>query len=391
MKPTSKHINRSLGHLLESVAFSKSPVNKELLKYLVQAALRGESPKEYRIAAEVFGKKIGDEKETNVRAYILNLRKKLHEYYESEGSEDELIFDLPKGDYRIRFRYSAKSILRKKIYEASPWMLLISMALVIAAFLVFRYGSSAHTPISLWKPFLNGKHPVLLVLGDHYFFRSRIATGKIATVRDNQINSDAEFERFLSVNPAAEMEKSELTYINNQAPIGLFHIMKILGGRPDIKMDYSSRLRMDEFRGQHVIFVGSFKTLKILAPAVEKMGLKYDIANSLLEYKTTDSILRFDNHDDGYLKYEYTGLIRFVTKDGRNILFLLCDNDIGNIALVRYLTDPSTVKPLEKIMKSGKAQNFKCIFEVKGQYRTDFEIRLIRFDPLPETAAEIWP
>ena len=391
MKPNSKHINRSLGHLLESNAFSKSPVNKELLRYLVQVSLRGENPKEYQIAAEVFGRKIGEEKETNVRAYMLNLRKKLHEYYEGEGRGDELIFELPKGDYQIRFRYSVQRIIRKKAFAASPWLLMLSLALVVAAFLLVLYSSSAHTRIGLWKPFLTDKHPVLLVLGDHYFFRSRIATGKIATVRDNEINSDVEFDQFLSLNPTAEMEKSELTYVNNQAPIGLFHIMKILGGGPDIKMDYSSRLRMDEFRGHHAIFVGSFKTLRMLAPAIEKMGLKYDIGNSLLEYRTADSIFRFDNRNDGYLNYEYAGLIRFITKDGRNVLFLLCDNDIGNIALVRYLTDPSRIKPLEKIMETGQMQNFKGIFEVKGQYRTDFEIRLIRLDPLPENAAEIWP
>jgi len=391
LKPNSKHINHVLSRLLESNAFSKSPVNKELLKYLVQVSLRGENPKEYRIAAEVFGRKIGEEKEINVRAYMLNLRKKLHEYYEREGRGDELIFELPKGEYQVRFRYSVPGIIRKKINAASPWLFMFSVTLVIAAILLVRYNSSAYTRISLWKPLLAGKHPVLLVLGDHYFFRSRIATGKIATVRDNQVNSDADFEEFLSHNPTAEAGKSDLTYINNQAPIGLFHIMKILGGRPDIKMDYSSRLRMDEFRGQHVIFVGSFKTLKILAPAVEKMGLKYDIANSLLEYKTADSLLHFDNRSDGYLNYEYAGLIRFITNDGRNILFLLCDNDIGNIALVRYLTDPSRIKNFDKVIKNKKMMNFKSIFEVKGQYRTDFKIRLIRLDPLPENAAEIWP
>ncbi len=391
MKPNSKHINHVLSRLLESNAFSKSPVNKELLKYLVQVSLRGENPKEYRIAAEVFGRKIGEEKEINVRAYMLNLRKKLHEYYEREGRGDELIFELPKGEYQVRFRYSVPGIIRKKINAASPWLFMFSVTLVIAAILLVRYNSSAYTRISLWKPLLAGKHPVLLVLGDHYFFRSRIATGKIATVRDNQVNSDADFEEFLSHNPTAEAGKSDLTYINNQAPIGLFHIMKILGGRPDIKMDYSSRLRMEEFRGQHVIFVGSFKTLKILAPAVEKMGLKYDIANSLLEYKTADSLLHFDNRSDGYLNYEYAGLIRFITNDGRNILFLLCDNDIGNIALVRYLTDPSRIKNFDKVIKNKKMMNFKSIFEVKGQYRTDFKIRLIRLDPLPENAAEIWP
>jgi hypothetical protein len=393
LTPNLKHINRFLELILESNTFGKSPVNRELLKYLVQVSLRGENPKEYQIAAEVFGKKIGEEKETNVRVYILNLRKKLQEYYQNEGKEDELIFELPKGEYQVRFRYLRSRMIRKTLYSGAPLLLLLSFIILIVTVIILQYGSSRKTKIDFWKPFLANDHPVLLVLGDHYFFKSRIATGKTATVRDNQINSNADFERFLSQNPsrATEMEKSDLTYINNQAPIGLFHIMNILGGGTTIKMDYSSRVRLDDFRGHHMIFVGSFKTLQFLAPSVEKMGMKYDIENSLLEYRTSDSTFTFDNRSDNYLNYEYAGLIHFVTNDGRHIAFLLCDNDIGNIALVKYLTNQETIKPFEKALNETGGDNFKGIFEVKGQYRTDFKINLVRLDPLPPNIAEIWP
>jgi len=386
-----KYINRFLEQVMESNNFSKSPVNRELLKYLVQVSMRGENPKEYQIAAEVFGRKIGAERETNVRVYIQNLRKKLQEYYQSEGKGDELVFELPKGKYHVRFRYSRFRMIRKKIYSGAPLLLLFSFILLIVSAIILQSRPVRKTTIDFWKPFLTNEHPVFLVLGDHYFFRSRIATGKIAIVRDNQINSNADFERFQSLNPAAEMEKSDLTYINNQAPIGLFHIMNLLGGGTTIKMDYSSRVRMDDFRGHHMIFVGSFKTLQILLPQVEKMGMKYDIENSLLEYGNTDSTFTFDNRTDTYLSYEYAGLIHFVTSDGRHIVFFLCDNDIGNMALVKYLTNPKTTKPFKKALNAIDGENYKAIFEVKGQYRTDFEIRLIRLDPLPANTAEIWP
>jgi hypothetical protein len=96
LKSGLPYTERFLEHVLRSYTFSKSPVNRELLKYLVQVSLRGEKPKEYQIAAEVFGRKIGEEKEVNVRVYMLNLRKKLQEYYRNEGKDDELVFELPK-------------------------------------------------------------------------------------------------------------------------------------------------------------------------------------------------------------------------------------------------------------------------------------------------------
>ncbi|MGD9931805.1 MAG: helix-turn-helix domain-containing protein, partial [Mangrovibacterium sp.] len=78
-----------MDRILGSTAFSKSTVNRELLKYLVQASMNGENPKEFQIAADVFGKKMNSGKEVNIRVYIHNLRKKLEEYYQTEGKEDE--------------------------------------------------------------------------------------------------------------------------------------------------------------------------------------------------------------------------------------------------------------------------------------------------------------
>ncbi|MGE4586359.1 MAG: hypothetical protein AB7D05_03365 [Mangrovibacterium sp.] len=389
----TNHIDHFLKRIQESNTFSKSPVNRELLKYLVKASVSGDNPREYQIAAAVFGRKIGESKEVNVRVYIQNLRKKLQEYYAKEGKEEELVFVLPKGDYKVHFRYSRLRRLKKLCYARAPLVLLLSILILFVSGILMYNNPAPDTNIDFWKPFLKGDHPVFIVLGDHYFFRSRIATGQMVTVRDNQINSDTDFQRFLAENPEKipEMRKSELTYINNQAPIGLFHIMNILGGGTEIKMDYASRVRMDDFRGHHVIFIGSFKTLHILVPAIEKLGLKYDIENSLLEYCTKDSVLKFDNYSDDYLSYEYAALICFMNRDGRRIVFFLCDNDIGNIALVKYMTGAETGRSFEKALHRLEPGNYKGIFEVKGQQRTDFEISLVRLDPLPGNAAEIWP
>ncbi|MCW0481444.1 hypothetical protein [Gaoshiqia sediminis] len=355
--------------------------------------MNGENPKEFQIASDVFGKKMNSGKEVNIRVYIHNLRKKLNEYYQKEGRDDEFVLELPKGEYRVHFHYSQLKLVQKKLLLQSPTLLFISLLLFALSLLTIFYFPQKST-LPFWKPFLKKDFPVFLVLGDHYFFRSQIATGKMSTVRDNHINSDAEYEDFLKEHPEklGEMAKSDLTYINNQAPIGLFYFMNILGGgAANCTMNYSSRVRMEDFRQHHVIFIGSFKTLQFMAGATEKMGIRYNIQQSKLEYHTSDSIYTFYNRSDEFLNYEYASVAKFVTNDGRHILFFLCDNDIGNIALAKYFTDPETLRDFEKALKPMKGSNFKGVFEVKGQKRTDFEIRLIRFDPLSETISEIWP
>ncbi|MGD9929663.1 MAG: hypothetical protein AB7U05_06560, partial [Mangrovibacterium sp.] len=353
----------------------------------------GENPKEFQIADDVFGKKMNSGKEVNIRVYIHNLRKKLEEYYQTEGKEDEFKLKLPKGEYRVHFQYSQLKLVQKKLLVQAPTLLAISL-LVLAMSVLTVFYLPYRSTLPFWKPFLKKDFPVFLVLGDHYFFRSQIATGKMSTVRDNHINSDADYELFLKQNPEklGEMDKSDITYINNQAPIGLFYFMNLLGGgKTESTMNYSSRVRMEDFRNHHFIFIGSFKTLQFMTATTEKMGIRYDIQKSELEYRTSDSILTFDNHSDDFLNYEYASVAKFVTNDGRHILFFLCDNDIGNIALAKYFTDKETLKSFEKALKPLDSQNFKGIFEVKGQKRTDFEIKLIRIDPLPGTISEIWP
>jgi hypothetical protein len=61
--------------------------------------------KEYQIATEVFGRQadFDPQLDSMVRVQAGRLRAKLGEYYNSEGSSDHLIVELPKGSYAIAF------------------------------------------------------------------------------------------------------------------------------------------------------------------------------------------------------------------------------------------------------------------------------------------------
>ena len=380
-------------HIVKSNVFSKSPVNRELLKYLVSCSVKGEKPKEFQIASDVFGKKYDSEKEINVRVYIHNLRKKLKEYYQYEGREDELVFELPKGHYQIHFKYSPFKSLKKKIYRFSPALFLVSILILVsvAYFLIFP---PQKVKIHFWKDFLSNGFSTSLVLGDHYFYRGDLISGRNGSMRDNMINSDMDFDNYLRNHPEliGQMQKSNTTYINNQAPLGLFYLMQLFGGDQfDIEMDYSSRIKIDDFRDRNLLFIGSFKTLQVLKNTVEKLGLVYHVEQSELEYKTADSTFIYDNHTTSYLSYEYATVAYFELPDGRRVIFFLCDLDIGNMALVKFFTDKSQMKGFSKHLEQLKSTNFKAVFEVKGQNRTDFDINLLRLDSLPENISEIWP
>jgi len=79
----------------------------KLLRYLAKQALDhpGVPLKEYQIATEVFGRQdnFDPQVDSAVRVQAGRLRSKLAEYYASEGAEDSILVELPKGMYALSF------------------------------------------------------------------------------------------------------------------------------------------------------------------------------------------------------------------------------------------------------------------------------------------------
>jgi hypothetical protein len=78
-----------------------------LLRYLANHSLErpGASPKEYQIATEVFGRSssFDPQVDSTVRVQAGRLRSKLGDYYVSEGLEDHIVVELPRGMYALNF------------------------------------------------------------------------------------------------------------------------------------------------------------------------------------------------------------------------------------------------------------------------------------------------
>ncbi len=85
----------------------------KLLRYLADHALKhpGVALKEYQIATETFGRPADFDPHLDslVRVMAGRLRTKLAEYYASEGADDPIIVELPKGTYSLAFHDAATS------------------------------------------------------------------------------------------------------------------------------------------------------------------------------------------------------------------------------------------------------------------------------------------
>ena len=97
--------NGIVDRVLSSSAFRRAKRLRQLLKYAVGADAAGETPNEHLIAVAAFER--GDDFDPRinpmVRVQFGRLRKRLAEYYETEGKADPIRIALPERGYRPRF------------------------------------------------------------------------------------------------------------------------------------------------------------------------------------------------------------------------------------------------------------------------------------------------
>ena len=94
---------RPLSACSPALPFENSERLCRFLRFVVKKTLDGEAAdiKEYLIALEVYGRgpSYDPKVDSIVRVEASRLRTKLREYYETDGRDDEVRIDLPKGSY----------------------------------------------------------------------------------------------------------------------------------------------------------------------------------------------------------------------------------------------------------------------------------------------------
>jgi len=177
--------------IVQSKAFRTSEVHRNLLTYLAEKSLAGasDSLKEYTVGLDVFAKpeSYDPRQESTVRMHVARLRQKLAEYYRTEGVDDPIIVDLPKGGFKVifepRLTVEPPPVVVAEAQAPAPrfsrWEYLLIAALVLAVGSALYFGTrlrqvertASTTTLELtpelqqiWAPFLSSTRPLLLCL-----------------------------------------------------------------------------------------------------------------------------------------------------------------------------------------------------------------------------------
>jgi hypothetical protein len=189
IEPSRESLEHLVDRVASAAAFRKSNRLRELLQFLCARALSdpGATTREQEIGVRMFGREAGYDtgQDAIVRVQASLLRKKLQEYFASDGQDEPIVIELPKGTYTpvFRSRESESNEVAQKSRGRRSWLrshalllTLLAAGALVAAWLVLK-PSHFGGPASLgaqWGPavdrlwsqmFANGQ-PTSIVISD---------------------------------------------------------------------------------------------------------------------------------------------------------------------------------------------------------------------------------
>ena len=101
-----REMKAEVDRILQSETLRHAEALRRLLAYLAEKSASGEADhlKEYTVGVDAFGKpaEYDPRHDSIVRLQAGRLRQKIAEYYRTEGKDDPIIIDLPKGHFRLQ-------------------------------------------------------------------------------------------------------------------------------------------------------------------------------------------------------------------------------------------------------------------------------------------------
>ena len=117
--PSPESIREQLRKIVSSRSLIQSRRLVRFLSFIVERALEGKGDQlsEYLIGLEVYERRssFDPQIDTIVRSEVRRLRLKLRQYYETDGANDPILIEVPKGAYAPVFHERERGILDKNI------------------------------------------------------------------------------------------------------------------------------------------------------------------------------------------------------------------------------------------------------------------------------------
>ncbi|HZV88073.1 MAG TPA: hypothetical protein VFF95_11030 [Candidatus Binatus sp.] len=399
-----------INRLVTSHALHGSESLCKLLRYLAKHAVDhpGTPIKEFQIATEVFGRSpdFDPQLDSMVRVQAGRLRSKLTEFYSSDGLEDPVVVELPKGTYVLSFHHrnasTAKSApgalngaVRTEGIEKSTerrWGTeVISLSIFLAAailVIVWLMATRNSSPVGLasegdpvpaafrvfWKGFTTGPEEPWVVFSNAAFI-GRPETGM--RYRDAARDAGAPIlDHYTGVGEVLAVHE-------------LDRVFALLHRR--IRVKRGSLFSLDDAKNNNLIFIGSpVENLSLLEiPGTQEFVFEQFVSGPrkgdhaiINKHPQPDEGKEFFATPSGVPlaeDYAVLGLVKGINP-GQSVLILAGNTTIGTQAAVEYVCRQSSLEELLlrlSVSPDGELKPFEAVIRAKVARGVPVETELV--------------
>jgi hypothetical protein len=366
----------------------------KLLRYLAEHSLDhpGSPLKEYQIATEVFGRSpnFDPQSDSTIRVQAGRLRLKIAEYYASEGADEPIQVEIPKGTYVVSFhrreptgRHQPSLTQTARPGEfpveskaGGKWkvgflvlLALLMVAVTAVAWLLAR-AARADRPsepgpaafVTFWKSFTDGpEEPWVIFSNGAFVGRPETGMRYFDPARDSR---DEILEHYTGVGEVLAIHALDRTF-------GLLH--------RQIRVKRGSLLSLDDVKNNDMIFVGSPaenltlreipSTQDFIFHNLESGPRKGDLAivNVHPQSGESQSWIGSPSHVRLVEDYSIVALVHGLNP-AKSVLILAGTTTIGTQAAVEFVCQQNSIEELLRRLKvpaGGELQPFEVVLKVK--------------------------
>jgi len=374
-------IEAQLERLLANSHFSNSRRFPAFLRFIVSATINGQADllKERTLGIDVFGKDADYDTAADpiVRVTAGEIRKRIAQYYQELGHQDELKLSLPPGSYVPQFHFQKISQAESRNVATPPASLAAAQAqsssqkpkrfqwifaavifvalLGIAAALIVWRQSQRSAFAEFWDPILSSSQPVLFCVADQTQYTA-------ISLRDA---GDPERQVTLKDNLTAVVIDDLGTIIK------IANVVETAGKPYSIRGENATNL--SDLRNGPSVIIGAFDnawTLRMLRP------LRYHFANNpdMTMFSIVDGSQQNQARwvvDRGQQiatnNYRDFAIVARFTDDttGEPTLVAAGIGRGGTIAAGEFLTDPDLLKAVRDQRPSAKTKNVEVVLSTQ--------------------------
>lgn len=389
--------------LAGSLYFNRSTRLRDLLIYLTERVLDDEAVEihEQEVGAKVFGRRADYDTaaDNTVRVHASMLRKRLEQYFAAEGAGEELVLEIPRGNYAPVFRPRSRQVAapapaakrRVDLPLATATSCAVLLACSTGILLWLGQGRpetvGGSTVRVFWSQILRPDRATDVVMDDGAVGLYQELTGRPLSLTEyydrsylRSISSVAAASGLDTQLAASMLLRRQSSFADTSFSWKLLHLAGGMRTNLRFARDYSFR----DLKADNAVLLGNGRTNPWLQPFEAKLGIRWQFDKAEAVYYAVDTWNGNRSYLTGQPGETHEGYFSVALLpnlgDTGNVLLISATGGSAMNAAADFLSGERSLADLRRNLparKGGAFPPFEALVKAKGRSSLPHEVSII--------------